>query len=143
MDSSDSTVVVTRYMRNVENGHIVGAISGVFKEGKVGVGVSICNPKDRFVKSEGRRLAESRAMENLKKMSNIGEIYYSVISELSEAVPSFSRHAVKHMENDFKDSFSILGELWTWRGCFVLQDITNFKNDFLYRIAVHYMKSFT
>ena len=63
-----STISRVRYIRNSfgdkDFGKKIGVIEVLYKDGKFGVGVSLCNTKiDEFDKEEGKRIAHERAVE--------------------------------------------------------------------------------
>jgi hypothetical protein len=64
---------VNYYMRDERN-HPFAAITVIENEGFVARGISICNPNDQFIKTEGRELSALRAVKALRKEKTYGPI---------------------------------------------------------------------
>jgi hypothetical protein len=65
---------VTYYLRDEKNQPKTAVSILVDSLGHRSRGVSICSPKDQFVKQDGRELAELRAFKALSKKDSFGEI---------------------------------------------------------------------
>lgn len=62
------------YLRNADNQPKTAVAIFVNEDGDIARGVSICSPKDQFVKVEGRYTSKARALKSLNKKASFGKI---------------------------------------------------------------------
>lgn len=59
--------MIIEYIR--KNGQLVGCVVGLNHDGQIGVGVSLCNSKDKFDKKFGKTVAIERAKNSIQDES--------------------------------------------------------------------------
>lgn len=62
LNSKENNMLIS-YIR--KNGKPVGCVVGFNNNGEIGIGVSLCNSKDKFDKKRARELASIRAVNSL------------------------------------------------------------------------------
>lgn len=62
------------YLRNADNQPKTAVAIYTDNLGLIARGVSICSPKDQFVKAEGKALSKARALKALNKEKSFGKI---------------------------------------------------------------------
>ena len=62
------------YIRNADNQPKTAVAIFVNDLGNMARGVSICSPKDQFVKAEGKALSKARALKAMAKKASFGKI---------------------------------------------------------------------